>query len=161
MNRWIVGIAAAACVAIGFALAQPAGVPGLYLTSPTGAEQINVAGLGPRIETIQLVQARDAAGYTLVAAGTTVATTAPNTSSEIIAIGAITTWNLTLATAPVDGLKQRVSCPGGNTGTLTIGATLPTGVVIVGVNPTSCTESSALGSTFLYSLAKNTWYRVD
>jgi len=157
----IIGTIVAALVAIGMALGQPAGVPSLFLTSPTGSETMNVQGLGPQIENIRLSQVRDAAGYTVVAAGTTVTTTAPNTSSEIIATGAITTWNLTLATAPSDGLKQRVSCPGGNTTTLTIGATLPAGVAIVGVNPTSCTESSALGATFLYSTAANTWYRID
>jgi hypothetical protein len=141
--------------------AQVPGVPSLNVVSPTGNEQIRVEGLGPQVEIIRLAQVRDAIGYLTVAAGTTVTTQAPNSASELIASGAITTWNLNLALAPYDGLRQRVSCPGGNTGTLTITATLPAGVAIVGVNPTSCTESSALGATFVYALAANTWYRVD
>jgi hypothetical protein len=158
-------LVAGAILGVGLAVAQ---IPGLYIASPTGLEQINVTvqsvgGLpvtNPQIETVTINQISNASGYVTAAAGTTVTTAMANTQSYAIATGAITTWNITLPTAPYDRELVRVACPGGNTGTLTISATLPTGVAITGVNPTSCTESSGGATSFIYSLSANVWYRV-
>lgn len=161
--KWI-GVAA--LFVAGFAFAQ---VPSLFITSPTGLEQINVSVpstgtivTNPQISTITLNQIRNAEGYVTVAAGTTVNTTMPNTAVVAIATGAITTWNVTLPTAPYDGLMAKVTCPGGNVTTLAIAATLPTGVAIVqGAAITSCTASSNTDAAWIYSSSANTWYRTE
>ena len=154
-----VGLACAA------ALAQ---VPALFIASPTGLEQINVyvpstGGIvtNPQTSTITINQIRNATGYLLVAAGTTVTTAMATTAQTLIAQGAITTWNVTLPPSPFDGELAKIACPGGNVGTLTItAAATPTGTTIVGTNPTTCTASSGSGSQFQYSLSANVWYRV-
>lgn len=142
------------------AIAQPAGVPGLYLASPTGNEQINVLGLGPQIETVTINQIRNAAGYTLVPAGTTVTTNVPNTSSIVLATGAITTWNVNFPTAPFDGLTLKVGCPGGNAGTINLAATLPSGVAIVSNASFGACTSNA-DAAWIYSASANVWYRTE
>ena len=147
--------------AIGFALAQAPGVPSLLIPSPTGLEQIRVENTGPQIAVVNINQIRNSSGFVTVATGTTVATTLTNAQSVAIATGAITTWNLTLPTAPENGQIAEVACPGGDTTTLTIAATLPASVAIVGTNPTSCTAATPTHSRFLYSTAANTWYRID
>ena len=149
----------------GVAIAQ---VPALFIASPTGLEQINVlvpststVTTNPQIETVTINQIRNAQGYVLAAAGTTVNTVMASTASRAIAQGAITTWNVTLPPSPYDGEIASVVCPGGNTTTLAISAAaVPASTAIVGTNPTSCTASSSVSSYFQYSLSANTWYRV-
>lgn len=149
----------------GMALAQ---VPGLFITSPTGLEQIEVfvpstgtVTTGSQKVQITLNQARNAQGYTLVAAGTTISTQVANTASVLLATGAITTWNVNFATAPYDGLTMSVGCPGGNVTTLTAAATLPAGVTIVGAAVTSCTAATPTFSSWIYAAAANVWYRIE
>lgn len=162
----IIGASAIAFIAASASLL--AQVPGLFIASPTGLEQINVlvpssgtVVTSPQITTVTINQIRNAAGYTLVPAGTTVATTVPNTSSILLATGAITTWNVTFPTAPFDGLTLKIGCPGGNVGTLTPAATLPTGVTIVGASSTSCTESTPTDAAWIYNASGNIWYRTE
>ena len=152
-------------VAAIWAVAQ---VPGLFIASPTGLEQINVlvpsSGTivtNPQIQTVTLNQARNAVGHALVAAGTTVTSVPTNAVAELIADGAITTWNVKLPVAPWTGERIIINCPGGTVSTLTITASLPAGVAIVGTNPTSCTSGGAItnGSAWIYSTAANTWFR--
>ena len=104
---------------------------------------------------------RSGENHTLVATGTTVATTVPNTSGIVLATGAITTWNIVLPTSPYAGQRVIINCPGGTITTLTITATLPASVAIVGTNPTSCTSGGTIaqGVGFTYSVSANTWYR--
>lgn len=104
---------------------------------------------------------RSGEGHTLVATGTTVSTTVPNTSGIVLATGAITTWNVLLPTSPYSGQRVIIGCPGGTVSTLTITATLPASVAIVGTNPTSCTSGGLIsqGVGFTYSVSANTWYR--
>jgi len=171
MKSWrrtsLIKLAGASAVAIPLAIAiaaysQPAGVPQLSIPNPTGKEQVNVLGLGPQVETVTINQIRNSKGYLLVAAGTTVNTTLIDTNVQnVLATGAITTWNIVLSTAPEDGQEAVIGCPGGNTTTLSITATLPTGVAIVGTNPTSCTTATPTSSRFMYSASANTWYRVN
>ena len=104
---------------------------------------------------------RSGENHTLVASGTTVSTTVPNTSGIVLATGAITTWNVLLPTVPYAGQRVIIGCPGGTVTTLTITATLPSGVAIVGTNPTSCTSGGTIaqGVGFTYSVTAKTWYR--
>lgn len=158
-------IAAAVVLMAGYALAQ---VPGLYITSPTGLEQINVlvpstgtAITNPQIQTVTINQIRNSQGYTLVGAGTTVTTQIAGTSSILLATGAITTWNVNMPTAPSDGLTVKIGCPGGNVGTLTLTATLPTGVTVVGAANTSCTAATPTDAAYIYAATPNIWYRTE
>lgn len=98
---------------------------------------------------------------TLVATGVTVTTQVPATSGFVLATGAITTWNVNLPTAPYTGQRVIINCPGGSVTTLTIAATLPASVALVGTNPTACTSGGTIaqGVGWQYSTTANTWYR--
>ena len=156
-RKWLVGTGVLALLATGYALAQ---VPATL--SLTGNEIVRAAlpGGGSDIAVPAYVL-RGPMNHTLVAAGTTVNTTVPNTAGAVLATGAITTWNVTLPTAPFAGQSVIIGCPGGTVTTLTIAATLPASVAIVGTNPTSCTSGGLIsqGVGFQYSVSANTWYR--
>jgi hypothetical protein len=164
MKKLLIGLVALTALA-GIAIAQ---VPSLIIASPTGLEQIEVfvpstgtLTTGPQKVQVTINQIRNATGYLLVAAGTTVSTVMTGNQQILVAQGAITTWNITLPASPEDGALAKITCPGGNTGTLAISAAaLPASTSIVGTNPTSCTASSGGGANFVYSLSANTWYRV-
>jgi len=104
---------------------------------------------------------RGGTNHTLVPTGVTVTTTVPNTSGIVLATGAITTWNVVLPTSPYSGQKVIIGCPGGTVTTLAITATAPSGVAIVGTNPTACTSGGLIsqGVGFTYSVTAKTWYR--
>lgn len=143
--------------AIGFAYAQ---VPATL--NITGNEIVRAAlpGGGSDIAVPAYVL-RGGANHTLVAAGTTVSTQVAATASSVLATGAITTWAVNLPTAPYTGQRVIINCPGGSVTTLTITATLPASVALVGTNPTSCTSGGTIaqGSGWEYSTTANTWYR--
>jgi hypothetical protein len=148
-----------------FALAQ---VPSLIIPSPTGLEQIEVfvpstTGVitSPQKTQVTINQIRNTEGYITAAAGTTVTTQMPNTASLAIAIGAITTWNFNMPLAPADGQIAKVTCPGGNVGTFTLTATLPSGVTIVGASFASCSSTSPTDAAWHYVAASNIWYRTE
>ncbi len=115
----------------------------------------------PQIETVTINQIRNSQGYTLVAAGTTVTTQIPSTSSMVMATGAITTWNLNFPLAPFDGQIETIGCPGGNVTTTSLTATLPTGVTVVGAANTSCTAATPTVASYLYNASANIWYRTQ
>lgn len=167
MKKLLAGAALLALIAGGIALAQ---VPGLFIASPTGLEQINVlvpstSGTGaitnPQIETVTINQIRNSEGYVLVGAGTTVATTIPNTASAAIVTGAITTWNVVLPTTPADGQIAKLTCPGGAVTTLNLSATAPSGVTIVGAGYTSCSATTPTDAAYHYNASGNIWYRTE
>ena len=142
------------------AAAQSGALGTTVLTSPTGNEIITLAGTGPQIQSVNLNQVRNATGYALVAAGTTVATQLTNAQDNVITTGAITTWNVNLPLAPGDGQQVNISCSGGTATTLNVAATLPTGVAIVGTANPTCTSGGTTGAEYTYALSTNTWYRI-
>src|ERR1700693_3811069 len=144
-------------------LAGVAWAQGVVTTNLVGTEYFlgqagSVGGTGIVVPTNVL---RGAANHQLVPAGTTVTTQVLAVNEEVLATGAITTWNVNLPTVPFAGERVIINCPGGTVTTLTITATLPASVAIVGTNPTSCTSGGAItnGSAWQYSLGANTWYR--
>ena len=153
--RWI-GIVALAFLA-GAAIAQ---VPGTF--NLTGNEIVRGAlpGGGTDIA-IPVYVLRNGENHTLVATTTTATTQVTNNAGMVLATGAITTWNINLPTAPYAGQRVIIGCPGGTVSTLSIAATLPSGVAIVGTNPTSCTSGGLISqaAAFTYSVSANTWYR--
>lgn len=104
---------------------------------------------------------RSGENHQLVATGTTVNTTVNANAGILLATGAITTWNVTLPTSPYAGERVIINCPGGTVSTLSITATSPASVSIVGTSPTSCTSGGAIanGVGFVYSATANIWYR--
>jgi hypothetical protein len=106
---------------------------------------------------------RSGENHTLVATGTTVNTTVPADAGIVLATGAITTWTVTLPTAPYTGQRVIINCPGGAVSTLTVTATSPSGVALVGANPTSCSGGGAIASgvSWTYSTTAKTWYRYQ
>lgn len=164
MKKWLIGGLAVLLLGA-VALAQ---VPSLLIASPTGLEQIEVlvpstGGIVTNSQKQQVTvnQIRNAQGYVLVGAGTTVTTNLPNTVSVAMATGAITTWNVVLPTAPYDAQMMKLTCPGGAVTTLNLSATAPSGVAIVGAAYTSCSAVTPTDSAYHYSAAANTWYRTE
>jgi len=162
----ILAIALSAVAFVAISAVVLAQVPGLFIASPTGLEQINVlvpstgtVVTNPQIQTVTINQIRNSEGYILVAAGTTVNTTIPNTASLAIATGAITTWNITLPLAPADGQIVKVTCPGGSTTTVAVSATSPQ--TIVGAGYTSCSSTSPTDAAWHYSAGGNVYYRTE
>jgi len=157
-KRWLAGIGIAALLAT-VAVAQTIGTFNL-----TGNElvraQLGQGGTGILVPSYVY---RSGENHTLVATGTTVATTVPATSGIVLATGAITTWTVTLPTSPYTGQRVSINCPGGTVTTLTITATSPSGVALVGTNPTSCTAGGTIaqGSAWTYSTTAATWYRYE
>lgn len=156
-RKWSAALGALSLLAVGVAIAQ---VPATF--NLTGNEIVRAAlpGGGSDIA-VPVYVLRNAMSHTLVATGTTVSTTVPATSGVVLATGAITTWNVLLPTVPYSGQIVIIGCPGGTVSTLTITATLPASVAIVGTNPTSCTSGGLIsqGVGFTYSVSANTWYR--
>lgn len=156
--RWL-GIGIAALLA-GIVYAQ---VP--TTSNLTGNEIVRAAlpGSGSDLA-VPLYVFRGGSNHTLVATASTVSTTVPNTSEIVLATGGITTWTVTLPTSPYAGQRVIINCPGSaGVTTLTITATSPSGVALVGTNPTSCTTGGAIsnGSGWQYSVSANTWYRFE
>lgn len=167
-NRLLALFTVCALAVLGLGSIVIAQVPGLFIASPTGLEQIEVfvpstgtVTTGPQKVQVTINQIRNSSGMLLVAAGTTVTTQIANTAATVLASGAITTWNVNLPVSPEDGQNVKIGCPGGNVGTLTLTATLPTGATVVGAAFTSCTAASANDAQYHYSLANNAWYRSE
>lgn len=144
-------------LASGLAIAQSIAVSNLAGTELIRG-QLGAGGTGIFIPDYVL---RSGQNYQLVATGTTIATQAAITSGALIATGAITTWNITLPANAYDGQTLVVTCPGGDTTTLSIAAsTTPSGQTIVGTNPTSCTAATPTSSTWQYAFTTKVWYRI-
>ncbi len=150
-------LAAISCLILGYALAQPPGVPNPYaIASPTGAEQINVENQGPYIATVTTGQLRDAVGYkTFTQASTNALGVLGNTASYYLYTGA-TSGTLTFTTppAPVDGQKIHVFSVAGFSGvtiTASSGQTVNNTVTSLGANGMF---------EFVYNLSAATWFRA-
>lgn len=155
--KWLLGIG----FAVGFsalALAQAVTVSNLAGTEIVLGQVGGVGGGGIAIPDYVL---RSGENHTLVATGTTVTTQIPASSGIVLATGAISTWNVNLPLKPYTGQKVIIGCPGGTVSTLSITATAPASVSIVGTNPTSCTSGGLIsqGAAFTYSTSANKWYR--
>lgn len=157
MRRLALGLASLLALG-GIALSQTIGTFNLTGNEVVMAEQGGPGGTGLFVPVYVM---RSGANHRLVPTGTTVSTQVAVTDEVILATGAITTWNVTFPTAPYSGEKVIINCPGGTVSTLTIAATLPSGVALVGTNPTSCTSGAAAGSGWIYSVSANTWYRYQ
>lgn len=157
IRKWLAAGGVLTLLAAGVAVAQ---VPATF--NLTGSEIVLAAlpGGGSQIA-VPVYVFRGGANHQLVATGVTVTTQVSASSSSVLATGAITTWNVNLPTAPYTGQRVIINCPGGSVTTLTIAATLPASVALVGTNPTACTSGGTIaqGVGWEYSTSANTWYR--
>ena len=155
--RWLAGLGVVALLSAG-AIAQSVVTSNLAGTEFVRVQLGSVGGGDAIVPDYVL---RSGENFTLVAAGTTVTTQVAASTGILLATGAITTWNVNLPTAPYTGQKVIINCPGGTVTTLTITATLPASVALVGTNPTSCTSGGTIaqGVGWIYSTTANTWYR--
>ncbi|HEV2674148.1 MAG TPA: hypothetical protein VGV37_06360 [Aliidongia sp.] len=152
--KWAFGLLGLLGLA-GVAAAQT--MPGLFIASPTGNEQINVINGGPAIATVTLRQIRDASGYQIVTQATSQTVQVANTSSVLDLTGATvaTTATVNLPLAPIDGQRIQVFSQAGVT-TLTLAA--PGGQTIVG----GATALAANGSVeYIYQLSTTTYFRIQ
>jgi hypothetical protein len=156
----------AAMLGLGFALAQ---VPGLYIASPTGLEQVNVLVestgtivTNPQIQTVTLNQIRNASGHSLVATGTTVTSAPTNVVGNLIATGAITTWNVTLPNPAFDGeVFQAVNGTGSTfTSNVTVTAATTPQSQTLAQSYSSQTINAGAAAEWTFDLASLTWYRI-
>lgn len=101
-----------------------------------------------------------ATGVINVQPGTTVTTVVRNAVSpnniNVLAQGAITTWNIKLPFPSFDGQLISISCPGGAVGTLSVTSNGSDAVSAASV--TSCTSSTNQALTYQYSATLQTWY---
>lgn len=154
----IVGVAAL----IGVAAAQ---VPGLFLASPVGTEQINVlvpstgtVVTSPQITTVTINTIRNTTGYLLSTAttGTVVTTAATN---DLILTAAATTLTVDLPPSPPDAQLFSVNNGTGSnfSGTITV-ATTDGSTIANGATATNL--SAASGQEWQYTSASKIWYRL-
>lgn len=166
MKKWLIGagLGLLALCGVAYGAATPgAGIPGLFIASPTGLEQINVYGSGPQIETVYLNQIRNAAGHQLVATGTTVTSAPPNSVGYLIAKGTITTWNVTLPNPAYDGELFSVANGTGSAFTSNVTVTAnASGSQAQVLNTSYSGQSIAATSSvqFQFDLASLTWYEI-
>lgn len=159
--KWALGGLAALLIG-GVALAQT-----IVTTTLTGVNEyilLQSGGVGGQGNVVPDYVLRSGSNHQLVPTGTTVNTQVLAYNQNVLATGAITTWNVTLPANPYAGQQVMVNCPGGTVSTLAIAAsTIPTGQSLVGTNPTSCTSGGAVsnGSAWQYSLSAKTWYRYE
>lgn len=153
--------------ALGLALAGSAAfgqVTGVFTSNLTGNEAVRASlGSGGMDILVPMYVMRHGVSHTLVATTTTATTVIPNTSGIVTATGAITQWNITLPTAPYNGQTVNINCAGGTVTGITVAATLPAGVAIVGTALTACTSGGTIaqGASFTYDTTNNTWYRYE
>ena len=161
MRKWLLRAAIGVGLLTPLALlAQTAGITTTLVGSEYVLLQAGSVG-GPGIVVPDYVL-RSGANHQLVAAGTTVNTQVLAYNENVLATGAITTWNVTLPANPYAGQRVTINCPGGTVSTLAIAASAtPSGQTLVGTNPTSCTSGGAItnGSSWQYSLTAKSWYR--
>lgn len=139
-----------------FAQTPGAGIPGVFITAPTGNEQINIYGVGPQIQTIYLSQARDSSGYTLITQAATNTATVGNRISVLAFTGATAgTATITMAASPVDGQRIRIFSTAGIT-TLTLVAN--TGQTI---NNSATSIAANADVEYIYQLSSKTWFRIN
>lgn len=148
-------------LALFFAVAAVTGivaaqVPGLFIASPTGEEQINVLNSGPQIATVRLTQIRDASSYQIIQQASTNVITQTNDVGIIAFFGATSgAVTITTESSPVDGQRLQVFSQAGASTLTMVGATGQT----FNNAPTSL---GALGSVeFIYQASNATWYRTS
>jgi hypothetical protein len=112
---------------------------------------------------ISLNQARNGTGYQTVAGGGTVASTPTNAINNLIAIGAITTWNVTLPNPAFDG--ELFSVVNGTAAAFTTNVTVtvvntPQNQTLFGAFTSNTLLANGGGAEWQFQLSNLTWYRV-
>ena len=166
-KRWRAAAALSGIIVAGYALAQ---TPALFLTTLTGNEQINVIQpatgtvvTNPQILTVTANMLRNTTGYALVGTGTTVTSTPSASVNELIATGAITTWNVTLPNPAADGQLFEVVNGTGSAFTTNVtvtAGTTPQNQTLANTFTSQTLAANGGSAEFSFVLPTLTWYRV-
>jgi hypothetical protein len=157
--RFALAIAAAFVLgAAGIALGQA----GWYqITSPVGTEKVEVNnGVSAYQNYVTINQIRNATGYLTVGTGGTVNSTPTNVVNNLIATGAITTWNVTLPSSPTDGQLFAVINSTGSAFTTNTTVTAPGGATLAVAFASQTLAANGGGAEWQYQASNTTWYRV-
>lgn len=158
MRKWLIAGAIAVALA-GVALAQQ-----LTFTNLTGAETwvVSLGGPGGSGVFASINQVRNTTGYQTVAAGTTVNSAPTNAVGNLIAIGAITTWSVTLPNPAYDGQDFQITNGTGSSfsSNTTVTATTSPQNQTLSQTYSSQTLSAGASAEWLYVNSTSTWYRM-
>jgi hypothetical protein len=155
----------AAFVALGIlagAVGAALGQAGWYqITSPAGTElvQVNVPASAYQ-NYVFLNQIRNTTGYQTVPTGGTVNSTPTNAVNNLIAIGAITTWNVTLPAGVSDGQLFAVVNSTAAAFTTNVTVTANAGQTLAVAYAAQTLAANGGGAEWQYSASNTTWYRV-
>jgi hypothetical protein len=162
MKKILAGIGALLLIG-GIALAQ---VPGLFITSLTGNEQINVIvpSTGTVVTTPQIVSIttntlRNTTGYLIstLATGTLVTTTA---TDNLLLTGTVTTLTVDVPPSPGDGALFSINnvTTSNFSGTITVASTDSS--TFVPTSPTITNLAAQTSQEWQYTAASKIWYRI-
>jgi hypothetical protein len=154
----MVGAALAALATL--ALAQQ-----LTQQSLTGNETWTVSTGGPGGSGffVTVSQMRNTTGYQTVGAGATVASAPTSAVNNLIATGAITTWNVTLPNPAFDGELFSVTnstAAAFTTNTTVTASTSPQNQVLAVAYSAQTLAANGGGAEWQFQLSNLTWYRV-
>lgn len=145
-----------AAVVLGLGHLALAQVPGLYIVSPNGSEQVNVLNAGPQIATVYLKQARDAAGYSKQSPTSgTLTFAAGGSQMQIGGSSTITALTINLTQAPVDG---QINCFYTKPAITTLTLAAASGQTL---NDAVTSTSATTRTCYLYSLSNLSWDRIQ
>lgn len=159
MRRYLIAGAILALALAGGAIAQQ-----LTFYNLTGAETfvVSIGGIGGQSTYATINQVRNSSGHQLVATGTTVASAPTNAVGNLIATGAITTWNVTLPNPAFDGEVFSVVNGTGSSfsSNTTVTATTTPQNQTLAQTYSSQTLSAGASAEWQYDYATLTWYRM-
>lgn len=154
-RNFLIGLAAAALLSLGAAIAQ---VPGLFITNLTGLEQINVLNAGPQIATVTTNTLRNTTGYSVVTTATGTITS-PSSVNNMYFTAALTGGvTVNLPASPPDGQLFSVVNGTGSNFTQTITVATTDGSTIAN-GSTAVNLGTAASEEWQYTLASKIWYR--
>ncbi len=162
MKKIYAGLIAVAALCATLAYAQ---VPGLFIVSPTGNEQINVivpsAGVvtpAPQITSVKLTQIRDGSGYMAQTAPLTGFSIQMANNISMIAIkpaGTLATGTMIFQTTPIDGQRIQIF----SSQVVTSFTLSPSAGQSVDLAVSALAANVAI--EYYYQLSNTTWIRIQ
>lgn len=155
-------IVLAAGIALTAAIGAALGQAGFYqVTSPNGTEKIELWNPSSAYSNyVTLNTIRNTTGYQTVGTGGTVNSTPTNAVNNLIATGAITTWNVTLPASPADGQLFAVVNSTAAAFTTNTTVTANAGQTLAVAYASQTLGANGGGAEWQYQASNTTWYRV-
>lgn len=155
----------AALVALGLLVGAIGGALGQagwnQIVSPAGTEMLQAFVASSAYQNFVTVnQVRNTTGYQTVATGGTVNSTPTNAVDNLIAIGAITTWNVTLPPGVADAQLFAVVNSTAAAFTTNTTVTASAGQTLAVAFASQTLAANGGSAEWQYSASNTTWYRV-